>query len=123
MPAARRRPARAGGSGHRLYAGSVHAAAVRFELYLRECRSLKAKRSAVRPIVEGLWRRYRVSASEIAHQNAWHLSTVGVAAVAPTRSHLDEVLDEVERFVWSFPEVEVLRVDRLWVEEEEEKQQ
>jgi len=23
--------------------------------------------------------------------------------------------------VWSFPEVEVLRVDRLWVEEEEEK--
>jgi hypothetical protein len=27
----------------------------------------------------------------------------------------------VERFVWSFPEVEVLRVDRLWVEEEEEK--
>jgi uncharacterized protein len=99
----------------------VHAAAVRFELYLRECRSLKAKRSAVRPIVEGLWRRYRVSASEIAHQNAWHLSTVGVAAVAPTRSRLYEVLDEVERFVWSFPEVEVLRVDRLWVEEEEEK--
>ena len=90
----------------------MHAAAVRFELYLRECRSLKAKRSAVRPIVEGLWRRYRVS---------WHLSTVGVAAVAPTLSHLYEVLDEVERFVWSFPEVEVLRVDRLWMEEEEEK--
>ena len=41
--------------------------------------------------------------------------------MAPTRSRLYEVLDEVERFVWSFPEVEVLRVDRLWVEEEEEK--
>jgi uncharacterized protein len=110
-----------GSSRSRLYAGAVHAAAVRFELYLRDCRSLKAKRSAVRPLVEGLWRRYRVSASEIAHQDAWHLSTVGVAAVAPTLSHLYEVLDEVERFVWSFPEVEVLRVDRLWIEEEEEK--
>jgi uncharacterized protein YlxP (DUF503 family) len=87
----------------------VHAAALRFELYLRECRSLKAKRSVVRPIVDGLARRYRVSAS------------VGVAAVAPTHAHLGDVLDEVERFVWSFPEVEVLRVDRLWIEEEEEK--
>jgi uncharacterized protein len=99
----------------------VHAAALRFELYLRECRSLKAKRSVVRPIVDGLWRRYRVSASEVAHQQAWHLATVGVAAVAPTHAHLGDVLEEVERFVWSFPEVEVLRVDRLWIEEEEEK--
>ena len=99
----------------------MHAAALRFELYLRECRSLKAKRSVVRPIVDGLWRRYRVSASEVAHQQAWHLATVGVAAVAPTHAHLGEVLDEVERFVWSFPEVEVLRVDRLWIEEEEEE--
>ena len=99
----------------------MHAAALRFELYLRECRSLKAKRSVVRPIVDGIWRRYRVSASEVAHQQAWHLATVGVAAVAPTHAHLGEVLDEVERFVWSFPEVEVLRVDRLWIEEEEEK--
>ncbi|MGH9111588.1 MAG: DUF503 domain-containing protein [Acidimicrobiales bacterium] len=99
----------------------MHAAALRFELYLRECRSLKAKRSVVRPIVDGLWRRYRVSASEVAHQQAWHLATVGVAAVAPTPAHLGDVLDEVERFVWSFPEVEVLRVDRLWIEEEVEK--
>jgi uncharacterized protein len=100
----------------------VHAAALRFELYLRECRSLKAKRSVVRPIVDGLWRRYRVSASEVAHQQAWHLATVGVAAVAPTHAHLGDVLEEVERFVWSFPEVEVLRVDRLWIEEEEEEE-
>jgi uncharacterized protein YlxP (DUF503 family) len=96
----------------------VHAAALRFELYLRECRSLKAKRAVVRPIVDGLWRRYRVSASEVAHQNAWHLTTVGVAAVAPSQAHLVDVFDEVERFVWSFPGVEVLRVDRMWIEEE-----
>ena len=42
-----------------------------------------------------------------------------MAAVAPTQSHLCDVLDDVERFVWSFPEVEVLRIDRLWIEEEE----
>ena len=83
------------------------------------CRSLKAKRAALRPIIEGLFKRHRVSVSEVDNHDAWHLATVGVAAVAPTQSHLRDVLDDVERYVWSFPEVEVLRIDRLWIEEEE----
>jgi hypothetical protein len=97
----------------------VYAAALRIELYLRECRSLKAKRALIRPVIEGLARRHRVSVSEVAHHDAWHLATVGVAAVAPSQAHLNDLLDDVERYVWSFPEVEVLRIDRLWIEEEE----
>lgn len=97
----------------------MHAAALRIELYLRECRSLKAKRATIRPIIDGLSRRHRVSVSEVDHQDAWHLATLGVAAVAPSHAHLGDLLDSVERFVWSFPEVEVLRIDRLWIVEEE----
>ena len=96
----------------------MHAAALRIELYLRECRSLKAKRATLRPIIEGMYKRHRVSVSEVDHHDDWHLATVGVAAVAPSQAHLRDVLDDVERFVWSFPEVEVLRIDRLWIEEE-----
>jgi hypothetical protein len=97
----------------------VHAAALRIDLYLRECRSLKAKRAAIRPVIEGLHKRHRVSVSEVGHHDEWHRATIGVAAVASTPSHLRDLLDHVERFVWSFPEVEVLRIDRLWMEEEE----
>ena len=97
----------------------MHAAALRIDLYLRECRSLKAKRAAIRPVIEGLHKRHRVSVSEVGHHDDWHRATIGVAAVASTPSHLIELLDHVERFVWSFPEVEVLRIDRLWIEEEE----
>lgn len=97
----------------------MHATALRIELYLRECRSLKAKRATLRPIIEGMFKRHRVSVSEVDHHDDWHLATVGVAAVAPSQAHLRDVLDDVERFVWSFPEVEVLRIDRLWIEEEE----
>jgi uncharacterized protein len=99
----------------------VHAAALRIELYLRESRSLKAKRATIRPIIEGLYKRHRVSVSEVGRHDEWHRSTLGVAAVAPSPSHLGEVLDHVERYVWSFPEVEVLRIDRLWLEEDEEE--
>jgi uncharacterized protein YlxP (DUF503 family) len=98
---------------------AVHAAVVRVELYLRESRSLKAKRALVRPIVEGLRRRHGVSVSEVDHHNSWHLATIGMAAVAPSQTHLTELLDEAERFVWSFPEVEVLSVSRRALEEEE----
>jgi uncharacterized protein YlxP (DUF503 family) len=97
----------------------MHAAALRIELYLRESRSLKTKRSIVRPIVEGLRKRYRVAVSEIDHQDVRQRATVGVAAVAPSHAHLIEVLDEVERFVWSFPEAEILVIDRRWIEEEQ----
>ena len=55
----------------------------------------------------------------MAHHDEWHRATIGVAVVASTPSHLGDVLDHVERFVWSFPEIEVLRIDRLWIEEEE----
>jgi uncharacterized protein YlxP (DUF503 family) len=91
---------------------------LRIELYLRECRSLKAKRSVIKPVVEGLRKRYRLSVSEIDHQDDRQRATVGVAAVAPSHAHLVEILDEAERFVWSFPEVEVLQIDRRWIEEE-----
>ncbi|HEY8544411.1 MAG TPA: DUF503 domain-containing protein [Acidimicrobiales bacterium] len=97
----------------------MHAAALQIDLYIRECRSLKTKRSVLRPMLDGLRRRYRVAVAEVAYQDSWQQAAVGVAAVAPSHAHLIDVLTECERFVWSFPEVEVLRVDRRWIEEED----
>jgi uncharacterized protein YlxP (DUF503 family) len=61
-------------------------------------------------------RRFAVAAAEVDHQDKWQLASLGMAAVAGAASHVEEVLDEVERFVWSHPEVEVLSADRHWVE-------
>jgi hypothetical protein len=43
-----------------------------------------------------------------------------MAAVASTPGHVEEVLAEVERFVWSFPEVEVVGAERVWADAEAE---
>jgi uncharacterized protein len=96
----------------------MHAAALRIDLYLRECRSLKAKRAVVKPIVDGLRRRHHLSVAEVGYQSTWQRATLGVAAVAPSHAHLLDVLDAAERFVWSFPEVDVLDVERHWIEQE-----
>ncbi|MGH9136781.1 MAG: DUF503 domain-containing protein [Acidimicrobiales bacterium] len=98
----------------------MFAAAVVFDVHIPDCHSLKQKRAVVKPVVDGLWRRYRVSAAEVDHQNLWQRATIGVAVAAGTEAHARDVLDEVERFVWSFPEVQVLSVRRRWLEEEDE---
>jgi hypothetical protein len=38
--------------------------------------------------------------------------------VASSEAHASDILDEVERFVWSQPDVQVLQVDRRWMERE-----
>ena len=94
-------------------------AALRFELFLADCHTLKQKRAVLRPIVEGLRRRYRVAAAEVGLLDKWQRADIGVAVVAGTEAHVLDVLGEVERFVWSFPEIQVLDAHRSWLEEED----
>ena len=89
----------------------LHAAVVRFDLHIPESRSLKVKRAAVRPIVDGLRHRYRLSVAETDHQDQWQRAELGVAVVSESDGHLRDVLDEVERFVARAPDIEVLEVE------------
>jgi uncharacterized protein YlxP (DUF503 family) len=69
---------------------------------------LKEKRAVVKPILEGARRRFQVSAAEVEHHDKWQRAALGFAVVGGDAGHLEEVLAAVERFVWSFPEAEVL---------------
>lgn len=62
----------------------------------------------VKPILEGTRRRFQVTAAEVGAQEKWQRAVLGFAAVGPDAGHLADVLAGVERFVWSFPEVDVL---------------
>ena len=95
----------------------MFACAMSIDLHLPECRSLKAKRSVVKPLVEGLRRRYQVAAAEVGHTGSWQRATIGVAVVSGSQRHASDILDEVERFVWSHPEVQVLSASRAWLED------
>ena len=77
------------------------------DLLLGDVRSLKEKRSVVRPVVAEL-KRYGVSAAEAGHIDLHRRSLVGVAVVAADAAHCREVLDSCERLVAARPELEVL---------------
>jgi uncharacterized protein YlxP (DUF503 family) len=83
-----------------------------FDLLLPgDSRSLKTKRSYVRPIVAAL-RRFEVSAAEVGALDLHGRAEIAVAVVAAEASHVREVLDSCERLVAARPEVELLSVHR-----------
>ncbi|HEY3832737.1 MAG TPA: DUF503 domain-containing protein [Acidimicrobiia bacterium] len=94
----------------------MDAAVARFELHVPESRSLKAKRAAIRPIVDGLRHRFRLSVAEVDHLDTWQRAAVAVAVVANDHRHVEDVLDEVERFVDVAANVELLSVEITWLD-------
>jgi uncharacterized protein YlxP (DUF503 family) len=66
----------------------------------------------VKSILHGAQGRYGVAAAEVAYQDKWQRATLGFATVSGRPGHADEVLQKVERFVYSFPEVDV--VESYW---------
>jgi len=92
----------------------VHAAVLEVDLRLPHSASLKDKRAVLRSVLDGARHRFRVASAEVGHQDLRQRALLGFAAVAGTAGHVTDLLDEVERFVWSFPEVEVLATERTW---------
>ena len=91
----------------------MHVAAVEFELHLPHVHSLKEKRAVIKPILEGARRRYQAASAEVGLQDKWQRALLGFAVVSASATHADEVMAAIERFVWSFPEVEVVGAEAV----------
>ncbi|GAA1812458.1 DUF503 domain-containing protein [Planosporangium flavigriseum] len=76
-----------------------------------DSRSLKAKRSYVRPIIAAL-RKFEVAAAEVGARDLHGRAEIGVGVVAAEASHVAEVLDSCEKAVVRRPEIELLSVRR-----------
>lgn len=78
------------------------------ELHLPNCHSLKEKRGVIKPVLHGAHHRFGVAAAEVSFQDKWQRAGLGFASVSASSRHADEVLEHVERFVLSFPEVDLI---------------
>lgn len=83
----------------------------RFDLRIRESHSLKQKRHVVKALTAALRQRFNVSVSEVDHQDLWQRAAIAVAAVGGQEYHLRSVASQIERFVETWPAVEVLEVE------------
>ncbi len=99
---------------------AVYVAALTLDVRLGDVRSLKQKRSVVRPLVAELRRRYPgASVAETGHLDLHRRAEIGVAVVSATAAYAAEVLTDCERTVAGHPEIELLSArQRLFSEEE-----
>lgn len=86
----------------------LYVGALELDVLLGDVRSLKQKRSAVRPVIAELRRRFEVSVAEAGHLDLHRRALIGVAAVAPDASHVRELLQACERLVAGRPDLELL---------------
>jgi uncharacterized protein YlxP (DUF503 family) len=98
----------------------VYVGALTLDVLLADVRSLKQKRSAVRPLIAEVNRRFPgTSVAETGHLDLHRRAEIGVAVAASTAAHAVEVLEACERFVAGRPDIELLSArQRLFSEEE-----
>jgi uncharacterized protein YlxP (DUF503 family) len=94
----------------------VFVLALEVELRIVDARSLKDKRQVVKSLVETARRRFGISAAEVGRQESWQRATLGFAVVSSSARQATLVIDDVDRFVWSQPGVEVVSAERTWLE-------
>lgn len=97
---------------------ALYALALAVDVRIPEAHSLKEKRSVIRTILDGAHRRFGASTAETGLNDVHQRAELGFVVVAGTAGHATELIDSVERFVWSFPEIEVVDADRHWMEVE-----
>lgn len=98
----------------------MYVGALTLDVLLGDVRSLKQKRSVVKPIVAELLRKFPAAAvAETGSLDRHRRAEVGVAVVASETARCTEVMDACERLVAAHPEVELLSArQRLFNEED-----
>jgi uncharacterized protein YlxP (DUF503 family) len=94
----------------------MYVLAMQVDLRIPHSGSLKDKRQVVKGLLEGSRRRFGVSAAEVGAQDSWQRAILGFAVVASSVHQAEEVLDSLDSFVWSRPELEVISAERIWLE-------
>jgi uncharacterized protein len=78
---------------------SISVGVLTVRLRLPENSTLKGKRSVIKSVIAQVNNKFNVSVAEVEDQDAWQISTLGVACVSNDSQHNNEVLSRVVNFI------------------------
>ena len=97
----------------------MYVGALTLDVLLGDVRSLKQKRSVVRPLIAEVHRHFPgVAVGETGHLDLHRRTEIGIAVVSSTAANAVQVLQACERFVAGRPEIELLAARQRLVTEE-----
>jgi uncharacterized protein YlxP (DUF503 family) len=77
----------------------MHIAAMSIELRLPGCRTLKEKRSALKPLLAAIHREFNVSAAELDHLDDPRSTVLACVVVSNDSAHGQQVLGRIPRWI------------------------
>ena len=83
----------------------------RYDLRIPGSASLKEKRHVVKGLTAGIRQKFNVSVAEVDHHDLWQRTAIGVSAVSRESYHVKKVLQQVERYIATWPRVEFIDSD------------
>lgn len=73
------------------------------------CRSLKEKRSNIKPLIHCLHREFNIAIAEMNFQDVWNKAEIGCACIANDGTQCEKLLQSVVNFIpLHFGELEIL---------------
>ena len=94
----------------------MHVAAYEVQIHIPGSHSLTDRRQVVRSILAVARDRFHLSAAEVGGQDPWQRATLGFAVAASEARIAAETIDELDRYLWSRPEIDVLDSVLRWLE-------
>lgn len=76
------------------------------EYIIYDAASLKEKRAVLQRIMTRAKQKYNISISEIGFQDAWQRTKIGIVAITSSKVATERELNNVLKFIDSFPEIE-----------------
>jgi uncharacterized protein YlxP (DUF503 family) len=76
------------------------------ECIIYDAHSLKEKRSVLQRILTRLKQKYNVSVAEVGFQDVWQRTKIAIVAVSLAQVSTERELQNVLKFIDSFPEIE-----------------
>jgi len=86
----------------------MYIGALRIELYMPQCRTLKEKRQVVKSIIDRTRNRFNVAVAEVDKQDLWQVCSLGITGVSNSEYAVREMLNNVDRSVRAMGKAEVL---------------
>jgi len=83
-----------------------------FTLILHEGASLKEKRMVIKSLVQKIRSRYNVSIAEVGEMEKWRRAEIGFSCVSNNRKHLEQMIQEILRFVELDGRGEIVSIER-----------
>ena len=88
----------------------MYVGAIRAEFTIPASCSLKSKRKPLRSIIDRLKNNFKCSASEVAYQDKWQRTSIGIAVVSGEEKVLRKQMEDIKQFLTTNSEMMLISI-------------